>query len=52
MADDCYTEKEIQGSEDIGTILTGPRCTSGEREYSVAVGRIWERQDEAALVSG
>ncbi len=49
MAEACYTDKQIQRSKGIGTILSGPRSTGGQREYRVPEAGTWEREVEAAL---
>ena len=45
-----YTPELIARSHPIGTILTGPESTKGQKEYGQDMSKEWDRQVKAALV--
>lgn len=51
MLEECYTPAQVQRNKGIGTILSGPRATGGEKEYAVRVAGTWEAEVERALAS-
>jgi phytanoyl-CoA hydroxylase len=49
LHESCCTAEYLQNQRPLGTLLTGPKATGGEKEYGQRIAGTWEQEVEKAL---